>query len=56
MAGLIYGLVHQKPLEEVIDFAAAAAVGKFLERGDASSQTIEAVEETRQKKIFKIPK
>lgn len=43
MAGLICGLYHQKPLKEVIDFAAAAAVGKLYEIGDSTKQTIEDV-------------
>jgi len=43
MAGLIYGLYHDKFLKEIIDFAAAAAVGKLYEIGDSTKQTIEDV-------------
>lgn len=48
MAGLIYGLFHQQPAKEIIDYAAAAAVGKLYEIGDATQQHIEDV-----KKIIK---
>jgi 2-dehydro-3-deoxygluconokinase len=40
MAGLIYGLVQQHAGADIIDFAAAAAVGKLYEAGDATRQTI----------------
>lgn len=40
MAGLIYGLGHAHAPQAVINFAAAAAVGKLQERGDATGQTI----------------
>ena len=43
MAGLIYGLWNQHSPQEIIDFAAAAAVGKMQEKGDATRQTIESV-------------
>jgi len=43
MAGLIYGLYNQHPLQQVINFAAAAAVGKLYEKGDATKQTVEEV-------------
>jgi len=45
MGGLIYGLYHNHPSDEVINFAAAAAFGKLNEYGDATSQTIEDVEQ-----------
>jgi 2-dehydro-3-deoxygluconokinase len=48
MAGLIYGLCHQQPVKEMIDYAAAAAVGKLYEIGDSTQQHIEDV-----KKIIK---
>ena len=44
MAGLIYGLYHQKVDAEVIQFATAAAFGKFFEKGDATSQDLEAIQ------------
>ena len=43
MGGLIYGLFHKHPPLKVIDFAAAAAVGKLAETGDSTSQTIDDV-------------
>lgn len=48
MAGLIYGLYHHQPPKEMIDYAAAAAVGKLYEIGDSTQQHIEDV-----KKIIK---
>ncbi len=33
---LIYGLYKQMPEKEIIQFATAAAFGKFFERGDAT--------------------
>jgi 2-dehydro-3-deoxygluconokinase len=48
MAGLIYGLYHHHPAKEMIDFAAAAAVGKLYEIGDSTQQHIDDV-----KKIMK---
>lgn len=43
MAGLIYGLCHDHMPQETVDFAAAAAVGKMQEEGDATKQTIESI-------------
>ena len=43
MGGLIYGLYNQKSPQEVIDYAAAAAVGKLKEKGDATRQSEEDV-------------
>jgi len=43
MGGLIYGLYQKQKAKEIIDFAAAAAVGKMKEKGDATNQTIESV-------------
>lgn len=37
MAGLIYGNLHQLPDQEIIDFAAAAAVEKMFIMGDATT-------------------
>jgi 2-dehydro-3-deoxygluconokinase len=38
MGGLIYGLYNQHPPQDIIDFAAAAAVGKMREKGDSTDQ------------------
>lgn len=43
MAGLIYGIRHQNTPEEIINFAAAAAVGKLYELGDATEQSLEQI-------------
>ncbi len=43
MAGLIYGLYNSLPMQKIIDFAAAAAVGKLQEAGDATSQQLSDV-------------
>jgi 2-dehydro-3-deoxygluconokinase len=43
MAGLIYGLRNNKPAQQVIDFASAAAVGKLSEIGDATQRTEEQI-------------
>lgn len=43
MAGLIYGMYQQNMPGEIINYAAAAAVGKLQEVGDATRQTIEQV-------------
>ena len=40
MAGLIYGMVNRQANQRILDFAAAAAVGKLNEVGDATSQTV----------------
>jgi len=39
MAGLIYGLYHDYAAQDIIDYAAAAAVGKLQEAGDATKQS-----------------
>lgn len=49
MGGLIYGLYKQHSPQDIIDFAAAAAVGKMQEKGDATSQTIEAVKKNMER-------
>ncbi|QJW92348.1 sugar kinase [Spirosoma taeanense] len=46
MAGLIYGLYNNLPAQNIIDFAAAAAVGKLQEFGDATRQTIADVNQS----------
>lgn len=43
MAGLIYGLYNQHALQQATNFAAAAAVGKLYEKGDATQQTVEEI-------------
>ncbi len=44
MAGLIYGMNHFKDDQQILDFATAAAVGKFAETGDFTRQTISDIE------------
>jgi 2-dehydro-3-deoxygluconokinase len=43
MAGLIYGLNQAMAVQEIIDFAASAAVGKLQEKGDATNQSVQSV-------------
>lgn len=43
MAGLIYGLYHRHTMQEVINFAAAAAFGKLQERTDFTNQSVRDV-------------
>jgi 2-dehydro-3-deoxygluconokinase len=43
MAGLIYGLSRDQASAEIINFATAAAFGKFQEKGDATRQDLEAI-------------
>jgi len=43
MAGLLYGTFHQLTGQQTVDFATAAATGKFYENGDHTRQTMEAV-------------
>jgi 2-dehydro-3-deoxygluconokinase len=45
MGGLIYGLNNDHTADEIINFAASAAVGKLAEEGDSTKQTIEQVKE-----------
>lgn len=45
MAGLIYGLYKNHSSQQIINYAAAAAVGKLQEKGDATNQTIEQINE-----------
>ncbi|RYY49440.1 MAG: sugar kinase [Chitinophagaceae bacterium] len=44
MGGLIYGLVNNKPTDEIINYAAAAAVLKLQQKGDATTSSIADVE------------
>lgn len=46
MAGLIYGLQHHHSPQYIVDFAAAAAVGKMNETGDNTKQTVAMVQQT----------
>lgn len=48
MAGLIYGLYHNHTPQAIVDFAAAAAVGKLAEFGDATHQTVDDVKKQLQ--------
>lgn len=50
MAGLIYGLHNRHQPNELVTFAAAAAVGKMQEKGDATNQTIEQILHKLEKK------
>jgi 2-dehydro-3-deoxygluconokinase len=43
MGGLIYGLYSNHNPQDIINYSAAAAVGKLQEKGDATSNTIESV-------------
>ncbi len=45
MAGLIYGLYTNLPEAEIIQFASAAAFGKFFEMGDSTSQDLDSIRE-----------
>ncbi len=45
MAGLIYGLIHRIPEDDIIRFASSAAFGKFLEIGDATRQDVQTIRE-----------
>jgi 2-dehydro-3-deoxygluconokinase len=43
MGGLIFGLINQHPLQEIVNYAASAAVGKLQEAGDTTNQTVEQI-------------
>lgn len=43
MAGLIYGYYHQWSPDKIVNFSAAAAVGKMYETSDATAQTVESI-------------
>jgi 2-dehydro-3-deoxygluconokinase len=43
MAGYVYGLMNNHQPQTIVDFAAAAATGKMMVKGDATSQTIETI-------------
>ena len=48
MGGLIYGLYHRHPAKEVINYAAAAAIGKLQELGDTTRQSVADVKKIMQ--------
>ena len=48
MAALIYGLIKKHQAGDIIDFAAAAAVGKLYEKGDATRQTLADIQQRLQ--------
>ncbi len=48
MAGLIHGMYHDQLPQHIINYAAAAAVGKLQEIGDATQQTREQIIKTLQ--------
>jgi 2-dehydro-3-deoxygluconokinase len=50
MAGLIYGLHRQRPLQETLEFATAAAFQKLFIASDATDQKAEAIEKFMQSK------
>jgi 2-dehydro-3-deoxygluconokinase len=43
MAGLIYGMNNDLSPKEIINFAAAAAVGKLQEKGDSTNQDLASI-------------
>jgi 2-dehydro-3-deoxygluconokinase len=43
MAGLIYGNYQQSPVQEIINFAAAAAFNKLFIKGDATTASVEEI-------------
>lgn len=43
MAGIIYGIQNERSSQQIIDFAASAAVGKLYETGDCTNQTVEQI-------------
>jgi 2-dehydro-3-deoxygluconokinase len=44
MAGLIYGILNKNEPQEIINFSAAAAIGKMQEQGDATQQSINDIQ------------
>jgi 2-dehydro-3-deoxygluconokinase len=45
MAGLIYGILHRKEPQQIIDFAARAAYKKLFIKGDATTSRVEEIEQ-----------
>jgi len=46
MAGLIYGISHNNTSTEIINFSAAAAIGKMKEKGDTTNQSVLDIKNT----------
>jgi 2-dehydro-3-deoxygluconokinase len=46
MAGLLYGIQHKKSPQFTVEFATAAAVGKFQEKGDHTRQTVDSIKKS----------
>ena len=44
MGGIIYANLQKMPASDIINFAAAAAVGKLYEKGDHTQQTVDAIQ------------
>jgi len=45
MAGLMYGMRNNWQPQNIIDFAASAAVGKLHEKGDTTQQNVEVIKQ-----------
>ena len=45
MAGLIYGIINKHQPIDIISFAAAAAFGKLHEKGDTTSNSVDAIQQ-----------
>lgn len=43
MGGLIYGLYNKNETQHIINYAAAAAIGKLKTKGDVTSQTVQSI-------------
>jgi fructose-1-phosphate kinase PfkB-like protein len=43
MAGLIYGLQKKIPLDQLLNFSAAAAICKMYEATDATAKTVDEI-------------
>ena len=43
MGGLIYGIYNNKPPQDIIDYAAAAAFSKFKIKGDATTSSVDDI-------------
>ncbi len=43
MAGLIYGIYHKNNLQDIVNFAGAAAYGKLFEKGDFTQNDVGAI-------------
>jgi 2-dehydro-3-deoxygluconokinase len=44
MAGLIYGILHQKKPQQIVEFAARAAYQKLFIKGDSTTSEAEEIE------------